>query len=88
MLFRADAGHASSVCENDLSYFHFKRVQNQLYAVSAEELKRKLIQKKKETEKLTFKTEFALICHNKVFFTLCTIILCVYRVYLGNFRLK
>lgn len=31
MLFRADAGHASNVCENDLSYFHFKRVQNQLY---------------------------------------------------------
>lgn len=32
-----------------------------------EELKRKLIQNKKETERLTFKTEFVLICQNKLF---------------------
>lgn len=32
-----------------------------------EELKRKLIQNKKETERLTFKTEFVLIYQNKLF---------------------
>lgn len=64
MLFTAEA---SNVSENILSYFHFKRVQNQLYVGRT---KRKSIQNKKETEKLTFKAECALICHNELFYPL------------------
>lgn len=64
MFFTAEA---SNVSENILSYFHFKRVQNQRYVGRT---KRKSIQNKKETEKLTFKAEIALMCHHQLFYPL------------------
>lgn len=52
MLSRADARRGSKVYENILAYLHFKI--NYVW----DELKRKLMQNKMETEKLTFKPEF------------------------------
>lgn len=53
-----------------------------------EELNRKLVQNKKETAKVTFKAGFVWMCHNKLSFTLRTIILCKYRVFVEHFQLK